>query len=182
MSRADTAERIIAAAVAHGTAHGVAALSLQGIAAAAGVSKALVLYHFSEKDRLLAAIAEHLASRDVGVLEEAAGAADALEAWRSVAGDARHRAARALLASLLHEAPMRAAAEAIGARRAAATTRLAAAMLRSAGLRPRIAPALVGRVLLHQLDGLAATGASRAGEALDAELDALALAVLGLGH
>lgn len=182
MSRADTAARIVAAAVALGTARGVAALSLQGIAAAAGVSKALVLYHFSEKDRLLAAIAEHLTTRDVAALETAAGAPDALDAWRRVAGDAGHRAERALLASLLHEAPLRAEAAAIGARRAAATTRLAAAMLRSAGLRPRIAPALVGRVLLHQIDGLAATGTSRPGEALEAELDASALAVLGLGH
>jgi AcrR family transcriptional regulator len=182
MSRADTAERIVAAAVVHGTARGVAALSLQGIAAAAGVSKALVLYHFSEKDRLLAAIAEYLTTRDVATLEAAAGAPDALETWRTAAGDARHRAERALLVSLMHEAPLRAEADALGARRAAAATRLAAAMLRSAGLRPRIAPALVGRVLLHQIDGLATTGASRTGEALDAELDAAALAVLGLGH
>jgi hypothetical protein len=55
-------------------------------------------------------------------------------------------------------------------------------MLRSAGLRPRIAPALVGRVVLDQVDGVAVAGTARTGDAFDAELDALALAVLGLGH
>lgn len=182
MSRADTAARIIAAAVTHGTARGVTALSLQGIAAAAGVSKALVLYHFAEKDALLSAIVEHLTERDVAVLDAAAGASDALEAWRSAAGEARHRDARALLVGLLREAPLRAQAEEVTARRVAAATRLATAMLRHAGLRPRIAAPLVGRVLLDQLDGVAVTAVARSAEALDAEVDALALAILGLGH
>lgn len=182
MSRADTAARIIAAAVTHGTARGVTALSLQGIAAAAGVSKALVLYHFTEKDALLSAVVEHLTQRDVAVLEAAAGAPDALEAWRSAAGAARHRDARALLVGLLREPPLQTLAEEITARRVAATTRLATAMLRHAGLRPRIAAALVGRVVLDQLDGVAVTAGVRSGEVLEAELDALALAVLGLGH
>lgn len=182
MARADTAARIVDAAIAHGVAQGVAALSLQGIAAAAGVSKALVLYHFGEKDRLLAAVAERLVTRDVAAVEAATTAADALEAWRAVAGDARGRAERALLLGLLHEAALRAQAEAIGARRVAAATRLATAMLRSAELRPRIAPPLVGRVLLHQLDGVAAAGAWRDAGSVDAELDAFALALLGLGQ
>jgi AcrR family transcriptional regulator len=182
MSRADTAARIIDAAVAHGMAHGVAALSLQGIAAAAGVSKALVLYHFDEKDRLLAAVAERLASHDIAALESAAAAPDALDAWRGTMRDVTRRAERALLAALLQEAPVRGLRDAVTARRAAAATRLAGAMLRSAGLRPRIAPALVGRVVLDQVDGVAVAGTARTGDAFDAELDALALAVLGLGH
>lgn len=181
MSRADAAARIVEAAVAHGVARGVGALSLQGVATAAGVSKALVLYHFDGKDALLAAIADRLVEDDVATLERAADAPDALEGWRSVAGDDTPRAARALLASLLCEAALRERAASAQQRRAAAATRLATAMLRAAGMRPRIAGTLVGRVLLDQLDGVASGGAPRERDALDAELDALALAILGLG-
>ncbi|HRN52856.1 MAG TPA: helix-turn-helix domain-containing protein [Gemmatimonadaceae bacterium] len=181
MSRADASARIVEAAVALGIAQGVGALSLQGVATVAGVSKALVLYRFDGKEALLAALVERLVADDVAAMDRAAEAADALDAWRSVAGDTARRAERALLASLLQETGLRAQATAAQQRRAVAATRLASAMLRSAGLRPRIATALVGRVLLDQLDGLAAGGAPREREALDAELDALALSLLGLG-
>lgn len=181
MSRADAAARIVDAAIAHGVAHGVGALSLQGVATAAGVSKALVLYHFDGKDALLAAVAERLVADDAAALVRAADAADALEGWRAVAGDDAPRAARALLASLLREGSLRERAAVAHQRRAVAATRLAVAMLQAAGLRPRIASALVGRVLLDQLDGLAIGGAGREREGVDAELDALALALLGLG-
>src|SRR5690606_32218894 len=114
----------------------------------------------------------------VAALGRAADSADALEGWRSVAGDETRRAERALLASLLREAALRDHAASVQQRRAAAATRFAAAMLRAAGMRPRIAGALVGRVLLAQLDGVAIGGAPRERAALDAELDALALAIL----
>lgn len=181
MSRADAAARIVDAAIAHGVAHGVGALSLQGVATAAGVSKALVLYHFDGKDALLAAVAERLVADDVAALARAADADDALEAWRRVAGDGGHRAARGLLAALLLQSTLRPLAASAHQRRAAAATRLAAAMLRAAGLRPRIAGALAGRVLLTELDGVAIGGVGRERAELDAELDALALALLGLG-
>ena len=180
MSRADAATRILEAAATLGAAAGVGALSLQGVASAAGVSKALVLYHFDGKDQLLAALAARLVADDVDALDAAAAAPDPLEAWREVAGGSARRARRALLIGLLHDAALRSRAAELTVPRVAASGRLAAAMLRGASLRARIAPALVGRVLLHQLDGVAASPASDA--ALADDLDASALALLGLGR
>lgn len=180
MSRAEAPARIVEAAIALGAERGVAALSLQGVATAAGVSKALVLYHFEGKDQLLAALAARLVAEDVAALDTAVGAADPLDAWREVAGDATRRARRALLVGLLHDAALRAHATELTVPRYAAAGRLAAALLRTAELRPRISPALVGRVLLHQLDGVAAMPATNT--ELTADLDASALAILGLGR
>lgn len=182
MSRAETAPRILEAAHALGAAEGVTALTLQGVATAAGVSKALVLYHFGGKDQLLEALAEWVVEADARAVDGAATAPDPLDGWRQVAGDARLRASRALLASLLQEAALRPRAAALTAPRARAATRLATAMLRAAELRPRIATPLLGQVLLHQLDGVAVTPAAANAADMDAALDAAALAVLGLGR
>ena len=182
MSRAESPTRILDAAIALGVAEGVGALSLQGIAAAAGVSKALVLYHFTGKDALLCAIAQHLVAQDVQQLRVAAGAPNALDAWRQTAGDAAARGMRALLAALVREAPVRSIAAALWAERAAAASSLAVALLATAELQPRIAAPLLGRLALHHLDGIAGGAPTRTHASLDAELDASALALLGLGE
>lgn len=181
MSRAESAPRILDAAVALGVSDGAGALTLQAIAASAGVSKALVLYHFAGKDALLCAIAQRLSTQDVEQLRSAAAAADALEGWRATAGDAGARGARALLVSLVRELPVRSLASTLWAERAAAAADLAHAMLRAAGLQSRIATPLLGRMALHHLDGIAANATARTSASLDAELDAAALALLGLG-
>ena len=181
MSRADTAARLLEAAIALGGAQGVGALSLQAVAAAGGVSKALVLYHFTGKERLLTAVAERLAREDAEAMARAASAADPLEAWRALACDAAPRARRALLAALLQEEPLRVLAPRLGVQRAAAGATLAQAVLRAAGLRPRIAGALMGSVVVMQLDGLAVHCVGRPAATVEAEADATALALLGLG-
>lgn len=163
-----------------GATEGVAALSLQGVGSAAGVSKALVLYHFDGKDQLLAAVAERLVAEDVAGLDAAAASPDPLDAWRSVAGRADRRAQRALLTGLMHDASLRARATELTSTRLVAATRLASALLQAAQLRPRIAPVLIGGVLLQQLDGVAASAWAETD--LDATLDASALALLGLGR
>lgn len=172
---------MVESAVALGTRDGVGALTLQGVATASGVSKALVLYHHQDKDALLLAVAQRLADKDVEALRAAAAAADALEGWRRVAGDAERRAERALLVTLLQEASLRAAAPAMLAARAQAGATLAAAVLAAAGLRSRIASSLLGRLVVHHLDGLAVGTRERSATSLEAELDATALALLGLG-
>lgn len=172
---------MVDAAVALGTRDGVGALTLQGVATASGVSKALVLYHHQDKDALLLAVAERLASKDVEALREAAADADVLEGWRRVAGDADRRAERALLVTLLQEASLRAAAPALLATRAQAGSALATAVLGAAGLRARIANSLLGRLVVHHLDGIAVGTRDRSAASLEAELDATALALMGLG-
>lgn len=185
MSRADAAERITRAAIALGAAEGVGALSLQAIARAAGVSKALLLYHFKGKSALLGAVTAALGAASEVRLRRAADRSDALDAWRTLVRDEAARGELALLTALsleagLDAAPLRAMREG----RETAATALAAALLSSVQLTARVPPPLLGRLLLRHLDGVAAatTRTGPAGPALDDELDAFALALLALGH
>jgi AcrR family transcriptional regulator len=179
VSRGERPERLLDAAATLGIARGVGALSVQAIATAAGVSKALVLYHFSDKAALYTALARQLATQDAEAMRGAAQTSDPMVAWRTMA-TAGH-GARALLGALLLEPPVHGVAPALTAEREAAATELGVAMLRALDLTPRIAPQLVGRLLVRQLDGLGAAQAARdALTAHDAELDAFALALLTL--
>jgi AcrR family transcriptional regulator len=180
MSNAEGAARLLEAATELGIARGVGALTLQGVASAGGVSKALVLYHFGGKRTLLETLARQLAAARTAALQGTASAPDPMSGWRALARDPRSRSERALLASLLQEEELRHLAPTLAASQEAAATALAARVLAALGLRPRVSAVLLGRVLLHHLDGLA-LGPSRDAPALDAELDAMALALLALG-
>jgi AcrR family transcriptional regulator len=59
LSRDDVRAEFVGIAADLFAAHGFAATSLDDIAAAAGYSKAAVLYHFGSKDDLLVAVMEH---------------------------------------------------------------------------------------------------------------------------
>jgi len=181
MSRGERSGRLLDAAARLGIEHGVGALSVQAIATAAGVSKALVLYHYSDKAALFTAAARHLAAQDAARMRRAAQARDPMVAWRTMATEGH--GARALLGALLLESPVHGVAAELTANREAAGTELGLAMLGALDLEPRIAPQLVGRLLVRQLDGLAMAQAARdAPAAHDAELDAFALALLTLAE
>ncbi len=184
MSRADRAERFLTAATLLGVAGGVSALTVQGIAIEAGVSKALVLYHFDDKHALLRALARRLAAADAAALRAASATDDPFDAWLALGKDTVGAGCRALLNALLLEPPVRAHVEEIREMRQRAATELALAMLTAAELKPRVSASLVGLMLLHQLDGSStSTDDGVEGEtARQASLDAFALALLALGE
>jgi AcrR family transcriptional regulator len=184
MSRADGADRFLAAATTLGVVGGVSALTIQGIAAEVGVSKALVLYHFDDKRALLRALALRISAADVSALRVAGEAEDPFDAWLTVGADREGAARRALLAALILEPTVRGLAHEIRGARQQAAGALASAMLETAGLVPRVSGALLGRVLLQQLDGIAASAedADTEGATPRAALDAFALALLSLGE
>ena len=185
MSRADAAERITVAAVSLGVERGVGALSLQAIASSAGVSKALLLYHFDGKAALLDAVAASLGRTSASRLERARHGADAMHAWRALARDETARGELALLAALALDAEVDAVPLlAVRAAREESAAAMATALLEGVGLTPRVPAIFLGRLLLRQLDGLviASTRGGLPAEALDAELDAFALALLALGR
>jgi AcrR family transcriptional regulator len=184
MSRADGADRFLAAATTLGVVGGVSALTMQGIAAEVGVSKALVLYHFDDKRALLRALALRIAAADAAALRAAGDAEDPFDAWLILGADLEGAARRALLAALMLEPTVRGLAHEIRGARQQAAGALAGAMLEAAGLVPRVSGALLGRVLLQQLDGIAvsAEDAVDGAAAPRASLDAFALALLSLGE
>lgn len=186
MSRADPAEHLLESAVRLGVERGAAAMSLQGIASRAGVSKALVLYHFGDKAALLGRIVERCGMRGAERLERAAASSDPLAAWRTLVRAEVKDGEMALLAGLAQDADLAASAAAptVRAAREAKAALLAAAILHSMHLEARAPAPLLGRLLVRHLDGIAVASAhGRLGGAeLDAELDTFALALLGLGR
>ncbi len=73
LSVAERREELLRAAIEQISARGVAALRIADVAAALGVSSALVLYHFSTKERLVAAAFTHAAEDDLARLRKLLG-------------------------------------------------------------------------------------------------------------
>jgi AcrR family transcriptional regulator len=94
----DTRDRVLDAAETVVAARGVSALSLDAVAAEAGVSKGGLLHHFRSKEALLSALVERMAVEMRSVY-------DALVAAEPP-GPGRHT--RAVIAWALHKAPERA--------------------------------------------------------------------------
>jgi AcrR family transcriptional regulator len=142
---------------------GAAALSIHDVAVTAKVSKALVHYHFHDKDTLLAHVVEHLTTgiveRERRALDGYGGKHDPLAVdalWRWVEEELRRGDMRVLLELDAY----RGGAVQAAARRAAALRRESAAttvtrLLSVLDLRPRVAPELLANVIVAFLDGLA---------------------------
>ncbi|GAA2502228.1 TetR family transcriptional regulator C-terminal domain-containing protein [Streptomyces gobitricini] len=73
LSVAERREELLRAAVEQIEARGVAAVRIADVASALGVSSALVLYHFSTKEKLLAAAFAHAAEADLAHLRRLLG-------------------------------------------------------------------------------------------------------------
>ncbi|MFF8880300.1 TetR/AcrR family transcriptional regulator [Streptomyces flaveolus] len=73
LSVTERREELLRAAIEQISARGVAALRIADVAAALGVSSALVLYHFSTKERLVAAAFTHAAEDDLARLRKLLG-------------------------------------------------------------------------------------------------------------
>ncbi len=66
-----TPDRVLAAAVVAFSAHGYEATSLDALAAELGIRKQTILYHFSSKEQLLAAVIDAAGAELVDVVEQA---------------------------------------------------------------------------------------------------------------
>lgn len=153
-------ERILDAAAACVVASGAAATSLSDIAHRAGVSKALIHYHFHDKDTLLAQLVERtaaaLVARERAALagEETALAVDALWSW--LAAELEQGTIRLLVELALDRSPpvREASARATEARREAAAHTVAR-LFGVLELRPRVPDELLAAVTVAFVDGLA---------------------------
>lgn len=189
-----TTRRILAAATRQIASGGAASLSTGEIAREANVSKALVLYHFRDKDTLLARLVDHLAHdvilRERAALAEYEGqhnplAVDAL--WEWLDDELRRGDLRALLeldscrGSLVQEAARRAAEL-----RRDAGKETVERLFGILELKPRIEAALLANVLVAFVDGLAMdwSGASTDESSVKARIafDVFWLAMLSLAE
>ena len=157
---AAASRRILEAAVRVLVRDGVADGSLGAIAQDAGVSKALLHYHFLDRERLLAAAVVllgdrvRLRERDALRNDEGDQPVDAL--WRWLGGELRRGELRLLLElGALRSAPVRAAALDVARERQAAAGETVGETFTRLGLVPRVAAELVAAAWVTFVDGVA---------------------------
>lgn len=155
--------RILDAAARQIAAVGAAELSMSGVAREAGVSKALIHYHFRDKNHLLASVVELLSagllSRERECLvpyerEHNPLAVDAV--WEWLAAELRRGHVRVLLELDAYRGEeVRAAARNAAMRRRLSAGETVERLFRILDLRPRIESTLLGNVVVAFIDGLA---------------------------
>lgn len=159
--RAPATRRILDAArelVAEG---GAAQLSMGDVAARAGVSKALVHYHFTDKDSLVSALVEEV-GRDVVERERSALASveggHALDDyWRWLEAELRAGDARILTAlSECASERVRALSRKVAVERRAVAKEHITQVFEGLGLTPRVPAALIADTVVAFIDGLSA--------------------------
>ena len=185
--RADATERILKAAATRLAVSGSGMLTMQEVADEAGVSKALIHYHFHDKETLLARLvawmAEGLVRRERAALARSSPHEAIDDLWRWLDGELKRGHARALV-ELAHWPGARvhaAVADAMKLRRAASTLS-AERLFRLLALQPRVPAPLVGDLLVTFLDGLASAPTDEGGPDARAAFDVLWLALLGLAE
>jgi len=162
--------RILGAArslVGHG---GAAEISMGDVAASAGVSKALVHYHFHDKDSLLQALVEDVGFAVLHRVREAMRSESdhhALDAyWAWLADELRIGDLRILISLAEYDSDrVRAASRRVAEQRRELAAEHVELVFSRLGLNPRVPAALVADTVLAFVDGLAVT------HALDPERD-----------
>ena len=159
-ARGNAAERILGAAAECVSALGAAQVSMQAVADGAGVSKALIHYHFTDKAELLTRVAGWLAGevveRESRALDEVAPAHAVDALWRWLDGELARGDVRVLLdlATVPTDGVRDAVREAAQARRAAAA-RTVQRLFGLLSLTPRVPVTLMADVLVAFVDGMA---------------------------
>jgi len=159
-TRGAAAGRILEATSACIVLKGAADVSLQDVAEAAGVSKALIHYHFHDKGELLARLVEWLRVGLVARQEQAltgvpaSAALDAL--WQWLSDELERGDLRALLdLTLVQGHAVEAAVRATAAARREAAASVTAALFDALGLRSRVPVVLIADAFVAFVDGLA---------------------------
>lgn len=181
-----TRQRIVDATIDCVARLGASDASMATIAADAGVSKALLHYHYSDRARLLAEVVtqlgERLAARERSVLAGADGskAVDAL--WHWLEEELAVGELRVLLElSLVREPLVQDAVRVVAEVRRRAAGRTVTAVMDRLDLTPRVPAELLGEASVAFVDGLAVEGQVSGGDPRVA-FDVFWLAMLGLAE
>lgn len=159
-TRGAASGRILEATSACIVQKGAADVSLQDVAEAAGVSKALIHYHFHDKGELLARLVEWLraglVARQETALTDVSGSAALDALWQWLADELERGDLRALLdLSLVQGEAVQAAVRITAADRRDAATGVITALFKALGLTPRVPAPLIGNAFVAFVDGLA---------------------------
>jgi AcrR family transcriptional regulator len=179
-----TRQRIVEATIGCVARDGAAGASMAAIAAAAGVSKALLHYHYSDRARLLAEVVtqlgERLARRERVALDGADGSRVVDALWRWMERELARGDLRALLElSLVRDPVVHEASAAVAEARRSAAGRTTADVMRQLALTPRVPAELLGEASVAFVDGLA-LGAVVSATDPRVAFDVFWLAMLGL--
>jgi AcrR family transcriptional regulator len=146
------------------TKGGAAEISIGDVARAAGVSKALVHYHFRDKESLLCALVEDVGFEFLSRAHDAAkreGSAHVLDDhWSWVSEEIRRGDLRILLSLAEYASDrVRAVSRRIADRRREVVTEQVATIFERLELTPRVSPSLMAETVIAFIDGLAASTA-----------------------
>ncbi|HEU4720323.1 MAG TPA: TetR/AcrR family transcriptional regulator [Gemmatimonadaceae bacterium] len=176
--------RIVNAGVRCIAREGVAGASMAAIALEAGVSKALLHYHYHDRATLLAEIVERISGGTIereraAVDESTAGGLDAL--WRWLEGELRRGELAALAElALVREGPVRRATRAAASDRRRSAARTIERLFAELDLTPRVPAPLLADAAVAFIDGLALDVASGSTREPRVSYDIFWLALLGL--
>jgi AcrR family transcriptional regulator len=182
---ADARVRIVDAGVRCIAREGVTGASMAAIALEAGVSKALLHYHYHDRSRLLAEIVERIGTQTVERERTAIderdrmGGLDALWHWLEEELRRGELAALAELA-LVREAPVRRATRATASSRRQSAARTIERLFAELDLTPRVPAPLMADAAVAFVDGLALDVANGSAREPRVSYDIFWLALLGL--
>lgn len=186
-ARSSAAARILTAARALVGRGGTAEVSMGDVAAAAGVSKALVHYHFRDKDSLLTALVElvgmDVVARARAALERPSGAHTLDAHWAALDRELRAGDVRILMALAEYDSErVRTASRRIATRRRELQAEQTTALFADLGLSLRLPAPLVADTIVAFVDGLAVAHALDPHRPARPAFDVLWLALLTLAE
>jgi len=184
-ARGAAAGRILEATSACIVQKGAADVSLQDVAEAAGVSKALIHYHFHDKGELLARLVEWLraglVARQATALTDVSGSAALDALWQWLSDELDRGDLRALLdLSLVQGDAVQLAVRATATARREAAVTVTVQLCSALGLRPRVPAALIADAFVAFVDGLALDRVIAPERNTRVSFDVFWLAMLGL--
>ena len=181
----DARGRIVSAGVRCVAREGVAGASMAAIALEAGVSKALLHYHYHDRARLLAEIVERMSAdaieRERAAVDEndGVGGLDAL--WQWLEGELRRGELAALAElALVREGAVRRATRVAASERRRSATRTIERLFAELDLAPRVPAPLMADAAVAFIDGLALDVANGSIREPRVSYDIFWLALLGL--
>jgi AcrR family transcriptional regulator len=185
-SRAHEArERLLAAMLRCALRDGGSAVSLQSIATEAGVSKALVLYHYRDKAALLATaihwLTDRVVQREQAALASSTASTVLEEYWRWLEEEMRVGELRVLLELSQERAgEAREALAASAQLRQSAAEQTVARIFQLLNLAPRLPPAMLASCELAFREGLVIWGGERDDRNTRVAFDVFWLSILSL--